>query len=113
MLPLRLFDGGPYINIDPRFLDITDVPFVLFAIVCLFVVYYKVKKDKKIARIDDKSLKITDDFYPKSYDILMQPKHDYEDLVPLTGKFNSKLLKEIFFWIVICIFYYLIFTEKI
>ncbi|WP_026450684.1 hypothetical protein [Aequorivita capsosiphonis] len=45
MIALRLIDPTP--EIDLRFLTVTDVPFILLAIVLLIVMYFKVKKAKQ------------------------------------------------------------------
>jgi hypothetical protein len=44
-LQLNATPNGPFI--DPRFLNVIDVPFILLAIVLLIVMYFKVKKAKQ------------------------------------------------------------------
>ena len=114
MIYLRVFDPGPYYNFDPRFLDVTDVPFVLLGIVSLFIAFYKVKKTK----YDDNNtinntFESTEKFKIKSYDILMQPKKKYDESVPLIGAFKAISYKKLFVGFALCMFYYLIFTEQI
>lgn len=45
MIIIKSIPDSP--SLDPRFLDVTDVPFILLAIICLFIAYYILKKKKK------------------------------------------------------------------
>ncbi|WP_157881729.1 hypothetical protein [Aequorivita aquimaris] len=45
MILLNATPNGPII--DPRFLSTIDVPFILFAIVLLVIMYFKVRKEKR------------------------------------------------------------------
>ncbi len=113
MIALRLVGGEPYV--DPRFLDSTDVPFILLAIICLFIAYYKIKSKKPEKNTEEITNEVEDSFELKSYDILMQPKKNNDnDTLPLINFSLPKVsLKELILGILIMVFYYLIFTGKI
>ena len=73
MTALRIVGGGdPYI--DPRFLDTTDVPFILIAIIFLFIVHYKIKRKKKEKSKGEFAVELEEYFELQSYDVLMQHK---------------------------------------
>ena len=113
MIALRSFGDVPYV--DPRFLNSTDVPFILFAIICLFIAYYKIKNKKPEKSTEEFTNKIEDGFELKSYDVLMQPKKNKtDDILPFINfSLPTVSLKEIIIGVVVLIFYYLIFTENI
>lgn len=77
MIVLKVVSSGPYI--DPRFLDITEVPFVILVIACLFIAYYKFKK-RQSNQLTQTNSNSVGKYSLENYDILMQPKNtEYND----------------------------------
>jgi len=114
ILPLRLIGYKPLLDSDPRFLDSSDVPFVIIAILCLCYAYYKTKTTKY--DFNDKTLQSDskEELKLQSYDVLMQPKKEYNNFITSNSKsFKPIPYKKIIITLFIIIFYYLIFTGKI
>lgn len=113
MIVLRLTGGEPYI--DPRFLDSTDVPFILIAVILLVLSYYKIKTDKSSKNAKERINEIEEKFEITDYDILMQPKKRMENNKLPFVNFSLPTLskKELILGFILLIFYYLILTEKI
>ena len=111
MITLKLI--GDYPPVDITFLDRKDVPVILSSIVCLLIAYYKVKRNK-IRKPLEKPEESEANFKLEKYDILMQPSKVKDNTLPLVNfSFPSISFKEMILWIVLIVFYYLIFTEKI
>ncbi|SHF04941.1 hypothetical protein SAMN05444278_1312 [Psychroflexus salarius] len=113
MITLRLIGSEPYV--DPRFLDSTDVPFMLIGIVLLIIAYYKIKNTKPKEHQKEKTNEIESKFELTDYDILMQPKKNFNksELPFINFSLPTLSRKELILGIILFIFYYLIFTEKI
>ncbi len=113
ILPLRLIGGNPFFNYDPRFLNATDVPFVFFAITCLFIAYFKTKNKKYNFNKEEVNIHSKEKFSFQSYDVLMQPKTHYENLTSTLKKSKSIPYKNIIIGFLICLFYYFLFTGRL
>jgi len=114
MITLRLVGSEPYV--DPRFLDSTDVPFILIGIVLLIIAYYKIKNKKLRKKQKERTTKKEGILELTDYDILMQPKKSYNKNIALpfiNFSLPTLSMKELILGIILMIFYYLIFTEKI
>ena len=111
MITLKLI--GDYPPQDITFLDSKDVPVILLAVICLFIAYYEIKRNK-IKKDSEMSSVGESNFNLDNYDILLHPTKSNSDTPPLTNFSLPRIsFKEIILWIILIVFYYLIFTEKI
>jgi hypothetical protein len=94
------------------FLDFSDVPALTIVIIFLFIAYYKVKFAKKEPQPQSHSRDQNAEVNVDSYDVLMQPKKQYNgSLKPLLNFTLPITASELLLTFILIVFYYFLFTE--
>ena len=103
MIFLKSIPDGPYF--DLRFLTSIDVPFVILGIICLFIAYYKLKKQKP-NHFTNSSSPETEECILENYDILMQRKNTkYDNSIP----FVNFTMRNVYIGLAVILFILLLF----